>query len=161
MLVVRCPQCGTTWELAPTEADSEKFTCTECGKIFEIPEEIRDRVGWITDRLDKRYARMYSAARNTIIVGVLVKTASVCVFVLEIISLFATGFQSSGAYIWAWLAWAVISAAILYAFGQLLGVLGNILRANADAAVNSSKMLSSDQKIDIVLGRAAAPLRQG
>lgn len=135
---VECPSCGKS---SPVELDK----CQWCHKpLAHSPSESPSQ-GFAV----KRYADAYSVARAAAGFGSVVKIGAVVVGVLVVIASALFGSQSDSGLLLL-VAGALAGVAFgfpIYILGVLISAVGQVLMATLDTAVNTSPILSTEEKV--------------
>ena len=160
---VKCPNCGTEWELDDEEAKQTTFACTSCNQSFPLQPALRpaaaslaeadDGSGKLTQRAFKRYTDAYTVARATVGIGGLIKVIGALIAALFTFGGFflASGNSNgnmlpSGAIIGGGVILGILGGVPVFIFGILVSASGQQTKACLDSAVHTSPFLTDKEK---------------
>jgi hypothetical protein len=99
-----------------------------------------------------RYRDAYTVARATIGIAKFIKVAAIVFALLGPVLSFAL-YSTVGLVALGAIPFSLIAAGIAYSLGMLVAAGGQMILASADIAVNTSPLLTAEQKERIVVGR--------
>jgi|SRR5882724_2279625 len=151
-----CPHCGSNWS---TAFFPQARTCPDCGKDLSSGSTTTTQASQADSgaaaAIIKRYRDAYLVARTTVGIGSLMKTLGItlggliCLVSLILVFQMRVGEILFIACIVA-IAFGIFLGMLLFILGVLISAQGQILKASLDSAVNTSPLLSNEQRTTIM-----------
>jgi len=114
--------------------------------------------GDASNTISGRYTDAYSIADSNVSWGNMVKTLGIVAGVVIALAGFLAGGQFGVGAVVLFLVLAAAVGSSFYMFGVMIAAQGQVLRAVLGTAVNTSPLLSTDQKRDVITHVAASTL---